>query len=58
MIDKEKAVAGIIVEIERDGENETGVIVSEKPNANHLVKIQLVSGLIVVRHIDRISQAT
>lgn len=55
MISREKAVATTLVDVEKDGEHEPGIIVSPKPTATGLVKVMLLSGAVVVRHCDRLS---
>lgn len=51
---KEAAKPGVVVDVERDGEHENGVIV-EVPSSTGLVKVLMLDGKIVVRHHDRLS---
>jgi hypothetical protein len=53
-VKKEEAVVGALVDVERDGEHEGGVIV-EGPSSTGLVKVLLLDGKVIVRHFDQIS---
>lgn len=58
MITKEQAKTGTLVEIEKDGKHENGVIISAPSETSWLARVLLLSGQVVVRHVDRISLRT